>query len=139
MMTAGDNDMTKTNLTPQRKAVLDTILEANNHPTAADIIERLRRDGQKISYATVYNSLRYLTEAELIRELKIGESVTRYDARMEEHHHIVCERCGRVDELLTALPGKYLAAVASDTNYEVHEIDLVIKGLCPECREHSPQ
>ena len=124
----------QTKLTPQRKAVFDVILASSDHPTAADIMEHLRNSGQRISYATVYNSLKYLTSAQLIRELKIGESASRYDARMEAHHHIVCEKCGRVDELLTPLPNEYWQAVTKDTGYDVHDIDIVARGLCPDCR-----
>jgi Fur family transcriptional regulator, peroxide stress response regulator len=124
----------QTHLTPQRRAVYEVIQQAHDHPTAADIMERLRLSGQKISYATVYNSLKYLTDSGIVRELKIGETVSRYDARMEAHHHIVCEKCGQVDELLTPLEAAYLRAVSTDTGYEVHDVDVIAKGLCPKCR-----
>lgn len=124
-------------LTPQRRAVLQMIQESDNHPTAADVMDLLREHGQKISYATVYNSLKFLTDARLVRELKIGDTVCRYDARTEGHHHIVCENCGQVAELLTALPDAYLTLVAHDTGFQVHDIDVVAKGLCPKCQGNS--
>lgn len=60
------------NLTTQRKAVYDVVRNANDHPTAAEVMNRLVEQGYNFAYGTVYNSLRYLTEKELIRELKLG-------------------------------------------------------------------
>lgn len=57
--------MAKLNLTVQRKAILDVIQQSHDHPAAADIIERLRGKGFNFAYGTVYNSLRYLTDAGL--------------------------------------------------------------------------
>ncbi|KPV55330.1 Fur family transcriptional regulator, partial [Paenibacillus sp. A3] len=95
--------MSRLNLTTQRKAILDLVQSCEDHPTAAEIMERLRMNGHQFAYGTVYNSLRYLTDAGLIRELKLGETASRYDGRTEDHYHIVCKKCGRVDEVLSAL------------------------------------
>lgn len=61
------------NLTSQRQAVYDVVREAHDHPTAADVMNRLMERGYNLAYGTVYNSLRYLTDKELIRELKLGK------------------------------------------------------------------
>ncbi|MDQ6420152.1 transcriptional repressor [Paenibacillus sp. LHD-117] len=125
--------MAKINLTIQRKAVYEVVQESFDHPTAADVIERLRGKGFNFAYGTVYNSLRYLADAGLIRELKLGEAVSRYDARTEEHQHIVCAKCGRVDEVLTELPGSWIASVAKETNYRIEHAHVVLEGVCETC------
>lgn len=126
--------MNKINLTTQRKAILDIIQQSHDHPTAAEVIERLREQGRQFAYGTVYNSLRYLTDMGLIRELKLGEAASRYDARTDEHQHIVCRRCGRVDEVLTDIPAAWLEAVARETNYAIDRAQAIVEGACAECR-----
>jgi Fur family peroxide stress response transcriptional regulator len=125
--------MNKINLTIQRKAILEVVQHAVDHPTAADVIDRLRAKGFNFAYGTVYNSLRYLTDAGLISELKLGEAVSRYDARTDEHQHIVCTVCGRVDEVLVELPSEWLQNVALATKYKIEHAQVVLEGVCESC------
>ncbi|SDD14205.1 Fur family transcriptional regulator, peroxide stress response regulator [Paenibacillus sp. UNCCL117] len=129
--------MSKLNLTPQRKAIYEILTQSHDHPTAAEVIERLRDNGHHLAYGTVYNSLRYLTDMGLIRELKLGEAASRYDARMEEHHHIVCKQCGRVDEVLTESPAEWVRTVGRETGYRVDHSHVVFEGVCAECRQQT--
>jgi len=129
--------MNKVKLTLQRKAIYDVLLEADDHPTAADIIERLRTKHYSFAYGTVYNSLRYLTDAGLIRELKLGEAVSRYDARMDEHEHIVCTSCGKVDEIVSEIPAEWLLKVAEETGYTIGHAKIVVEGVCKQCASKS--
>lgn len=123
----------KINLTVQRRAILEVVQQSHDHPTAADIIERLREKGFNFAYGTVYNSLRYLTEVHLIQELKLGESVSRYDARTEEHQHIVCTSCGKVEEVLVDIPQSWLDQVSEQTKYSIKHPHIVMEGLCEQC------
>ncbi|MFD2615355.1 Fur family transcriptional regulator [Paenibacillus gansuensis] len=125
--------MNKINLTSQRKAILEVIQTRNDHPTAADVIEALREKGHNFAYGTIYNSLRYLTDSGLIRELKLGEAASRYDARTEDHHHVVCSKCGKVDEVMTEPPAEWAAAVSRETGFQVAEVKVVFEGVCAEC------
>ena len=95
-------------------------------------MNRLVEKGYNLAYGTVYNSLRYLTDKQLIRELKLGESASRYDARTDDHQHIICEVCGKVDEVMTEVPEDW-ATVAGETNYVIHHAHVVF-GVCPECQ-----
>lgn len=120
-------------MTSQRKAVYDVVRQSTDHPTATDVIERLRESGHKLAYATVYNSLRHLTDAGVIQELKIGSNSARYDARLETHQHIVCTVCGRVDEVFALEPSEYRLAIEQETGYRVGNLDVIAKGICPQC------
>ncbi|TDF92315.1 Fur family transcriptional regulator [Paenibacillus piri] len=124
-------------LTVQRKAVYDILTESHDHPTAAEVIERLKSKDQHFAYATVYNSLRYLSEEGMIRELKLDGDASRYDACTEEHQHIVCTVCGKVDEVFTELPAKWLQTVAAETGYTIEQQHVLVKGVCPACREKT--
>jgi len=83
-------------LTPQRDAVLRVILDREDHPTASEIFEAARQRLPTISYATVYNSLRYLKEAGLVHEIKFGDSASRYDRETDRHDHAICNNCGKL-------------------------------------------
>jgi len=123
----------KGQLTPQRKAIYEILMESTDHPTAGEIIERLNKRGYQFAYATTYNSLRYLTEEGLIRELKLEGDASRYDARTEDHQHIVCRVCGKVDEVFTLIPAEWSRSVAAETGYQVEEEHILLKGVCPVC------
>lgn len=125
--------MTKVNLTIQRKAILEVIQHSHDHPTAADVIERLRENGHSFAYGTVYNSLRYLTDASLIRELKLGEAVSRYDGRTEDHQHIVCKQCGKVGEVSVEVPEEWIQEVESETKFKINHAHVVLEGVCEQC------
>jgi Fur family peroxide stress response transcriptional regulator len=120
-------------MTVQRKAIFDLLTAAHDHPTAADIIERLKAEGHHFAYATVYNTLRYLTDEGLLRELKLDGDACRYDARTEEHQHIVCMSCGKVDEVFIEAPSDWLHSVAKQTGYEIHKEQYLFKGVCRTC------
>ncbi|MBP2001879.1 Fur family peroxide stress response transcriptional regulator [Paenibacillus shirakamiensis] len=121
------------NLTVQRKAVYDVVRASEDHPTAAEVMNRLVEQGFSFAYGTVYNSLRYLTDKEMIRELKLGEAASRYDAKMDDHQHIICEVCGRVDEVMSAVPESWTHHVAAETGYDVHHAHVVFGGVCAQC------
>lgn len=123
------------NLTVQRKAVYDVVSSANDHPTAAEVMNRLVERGYNFAYGTVYNSLRYLTDKEMIRELKLGETASRYDAKLDDHQHILCEVCGRVDEVMSSIPEEWNKAVAEETGYQVHHAHVVFGGVCSACQQ----
>jgi len=125
----------KVNLTPQRKAIYDVIHESNDHPTAAEVIERLKDKDVSFAYGTIYNSLHYLAEVGLVHELKLSDAVSRYDGNVDEHQHIQCQICGRVDEVFTNVTKDWLSEIAKETHYIVESHQVILKGICPRCRE----
>ncbi|MDT3425504.1 Fur family peroxide stress response transcriptional regulator [Paenibacillus forsythiae] len=125
------------NLTSQRQAVYDIVRESHDHPTAAEVMNRLVERGHNLAYGTVYNSLRYLADKQLIRELKLGEAASRYDARMDDHQHIICERCGAVDEVMSHVPEHWMEAVAKETGYTIGHAHVVFGGICSACRNKA--
>lgn len=124
-------------MTVQRKAIYNLLTAAHDHPTAADIIERLKSEGHQFAYATVYNTLRYLTDEGLLRELKLDGGVSRYDARTDDHQHILCTICNKVDEVIIEAPPTWLDTIAKQTGYEIHEEQYLFKGVCAACRSKN--
>ncbi|HEV7395291.1 MAG TPA: transcriptional repressor, partial [Pyrinomonadaceae bacterium] len=83
-------------LTRQRQAVLEEIRAREDHPTAGEVFEGARKRLASISFATVYNSLRYLKEAGLIHEIRFGDGASRYDRETDRHDHAICTACGKL-------------------------------------------
>ncbi|WP_219838295.1 Fur family transcriptional regulator [Paenibacillus sp. R14(2021)] len=126
--------MSRQSLTTPRKLILDIVSNSHDHPTASDVIDRIKSQGQSVAYATVYNSLRYLTEHGLLRELRLEGDASRYDARIEDHQHIVCVACGAVNEIMTPTPQEWIHRIEAETGYSIKEEEFLFKGECEACR-----
>ncbi|HEX8494051.1 MAG TPA: Fur family transcriptional regulator [Pyrinomonadaceae bacterium] len=121
-------------LTPQRETVLQVIRESENHLTASEIFETARRLRPTISYATVYNSLRFLKDAGLIREIHFGNAASRYDRETGRHDHAMCTRCGKLVDFDLDLSNDLMRAAARRSGFKAESVHLTLHGLCPDCR-----
>lgn len=87
--------------TPQRDAILDAAFASDEHFTAEELWDRVRKTNHRTSRATVYRTLSLLTEAGLLREIELGEDMKTYDPNFlnkPAHNHLVCIDCGKVLE-----------------------------------------
>jgi Fur family transcriptional regulator, peroxide stress response regulator len=121
-------------LTRQRKIVLQVVKESGQHPTAADIFDSAKKKLPTISYATVYNSLRYLKEAKMIREITFGNAASRYDSKSHRHDHAICTKCGKLIDFELKETVELMRIAAQRTHFAPESIHLTLIGLCPECR-----
>lgn len=119
--------------TKQRKTVLQVIRESERHLTANDVFEGARRLLPGISFATVYNSLRYLKQEGLIGEVRFGTDAARYDRKLTRHDHAICNSCGKLVDLDLPIPGKLFKQAAELSRFQADSIELTLRGLCPEC------
>src|SRR5215831_16257330 len=117
--------------TPQRYAVMAFLMEEEGHPTAAEIFEAVNRADPRSSRATVYNNLRDLVEAGLVREVAVEGRAARFDAKGARHHHFICDRCGSVEDLEWYRVPK--PAARSLGKRVVRECELIFRGLCTKC------
>ncbi|MBN2864194.1 MAG: transcriptional repressor [Bacteroidales bacterium] len=85
-------------VTPQRVAVLEGLIKLNNHPTAENIIDYIGKNHPHISVATVYKVLDTLVDNALIKKVKTERGAMRYDAVLEDHHHIYCSDSDRIED-----------------------------------------
>jgi Fur family peroxide stress response transcriptional regulator len=120
-------------LTPQRDAVLQVIQERKDHPTANDIFEAARRKLPSLSYATVYNSLKYLREAGLVREIRFGDCASRYDGILDRHDHAMCSNCGKLVDIDLPETAELMRAAARKSKFKPESIHLTLTGTCPDC------
>ncbi|MEO6588621.1 MAG: transcriptional repressor [Pyrinomonadaceae bacterium] len=128
-------DIESLELTKQRKAVLTVIRESEKHLTANEVFEDARGVLPGISFATVYNSLRYLKNEGLIGEIRLGMDANLYDRKLTRHDHAICNNCGKLVDLEMALPDGLLEEATVRSKFKAASIELTLHGLCPECSE----
>lgn len=122
-------------LTRQREAVLRVIRESENHMTASEIFEAARKVLPSISYATVYNSLKYLKDSGLVNEISFGNGASRYDRETDRHDHAICTECGKLVDFDLTVTSNLVRAAVRKTRFKPESIHLTLRGVCPDCRE----
>ena len=122
-------------LTPQRDAVFQVILNREDHPTAGEIFEAAKLRLPSISYATVYNSLRYLRDAGLVHEITFGDSSSRYDRETDRHDHAICNNCGKLVDFDLPQTAQLMQAAARKSQFKAESVHLTLRGLCANCRK----
>ena len=121
-------------MTDQRRAILEELQNARTHPTANELYERVRRKLPHISLGTVYRNLDLLARSGLARRLQGEGGEARYDGVVEEHFHVRCIDCGRVDDVAGPLPKALEASLGAAPDYEVVGFRLELLGRCSDCR-----
>lgn len=120
-------------LTPQRRAIVDFLAQAEHHPTAEEVYQAVNRRFPMTSRATVYNTLHLLRGSGLLKELTEA-GLVRFDPNVSPHHHFICRRCGRVEDVdwdrvgpvtIGRLPGRK----------RIDGFEVTLRGLCAACLE----
>jgi Fur family transcriptional regulator, stress-responsive regulator len=124
-------------VTRPRLAVLSAVHE-HPHADTASIIAAVRNDLADVSHQAVYDVLRALTAAGLVRCIEPPGSVARYEARVgDNHHHIVCRSCGAIADVDCAVGPAPCLTPSDDHGFVVDEAEVVYRGLCPACSTTS--
>ncbi|MCM3704015.1 peroxide-responsive transcriptional repressor PerR [Paenibacillus macerans] len=124
-------------ITPQRHAILTYLLESLSHPTADEIYRSLEPRFPNMSVATVYNNLKMLMEAGMVRELTYGDNSSRFDADVSDHYHVICERCGKIKDFSYPSLEDVERKAEEATGFQIQGHRLELYGVCSECRmEH---
>jgi Fe2+ or Zn2+ uptake regulation protein len=124
-------------VTRPRMAVLSAVYD-NPHADTDEIIAAARKSLAKVSHQAVYDVLRALTSAGLIRRLQPPGSVGRYEARVgDNHHHVVCRSCGAIADVDCAVGDVPCLTAADDAGFEIDEAEITYWGRCPSCAAAS--
>lgn len=118
------------NLSYQRLKVLEYLAQNQCHPTVDRIFTDLQKDISTLSKTTVYNTLRILVEAGLVRVITIEDNETRYDINIENHGHFKCENCGTIYNFRIDIDS---LSSADLSNFKINDKNVYFKGICPRC------
>ena len=120
-------------MTASRREILSLLEACSSHPTAEEVCTMVRERLPKVSLATVYRNLDLLAREGLISTISVAGEQRRYDGMVEEHHHIRCEVCGRVEDVELSCRDPLEALLADSKGYEVRGCTLCFVGVCGEC------
>ena len=100
------------------------------------IYETLRAKIPNLSLGTVYRNLNVLVELGLIRRLPFSDTFDRFDANLEMHHHLICEKCGRVEDIMAPNIAVINRDAVKDEKFKIlrHKIDFY--GICEKCNKN---
>ena len=125
-------------LTPQRRAVLQTIISSQDHLTPAAIYEKVRQDHPSIGLVTIYRTLEILARLGLICELHVGGSCRSYTISTSgHHHHLICSNCSTVVDFPGFELGEVEQNLSQETGFRIDGHLLEFIGLCPACQEKA--
>lgn len=126
-------------VTPQRRFIFQALAaESHRHPTAEEILRIVRRTLPDISLTTVYNTLHNLVEMDLLRQVDLGEGMTRFDSNTQIHHHLLCKRCGRLEDIHRKFRGISLPTNEA-RGFIITSHQIIFEGICPDCQAKAPQ
>jgi len=122
-------------LTPQRLAVIEYLEGNSSHPSAADLFREVKKKYPMISFATVYNTLKILGEAEEIKPLTIGFDKVNFDPNTDQHDHFYCQKCGKIIDIF---PEKKME-IKKIEGHLIKDCQIYYYGICSECRKANDQ
>ena len=129
----------KEKLNSNAQAVLDVVWARENHPTALEVYEAVKRVRPRMGLASVYRILHHLVEQEYIKEIGRGEERSRYDGNVSRHDHAVCTTCGALLDVPVEItvPEEILQAAAQATGIKLGSHEVRLYGRCSSCQAHN--
>lgn len=110
------------------------LAEPGRHLSAEDVVERVREQLPGVNTSTVYRTLEILVDDGLLLRTDLGGDRAYYEPASDHlHHHVVCERCGKVTHLHDDTLGRLAERVEKDSGYRLAEREISLFGICPSC------
>jgi Fe2+ or Zn2+ uptake regulation protein len=121
-------------LTPQRDVLLRVLSETTGHPTAEELIQKVRAVLPSVSQATVYRNVQELVRAGLIGTLERAGGAVQFEINPDTHHHFICRRCGEVWDVYLDEAQLQPHQPAGLTDFQIDRREVQFHGLCASCR-----
>ena len=120
----------------KRERIVSVFLGQEGHLSADDLVDLMRREGEKISRATVYRALQWMVDAGIARKVDFGEGRFRFEHsyRHPRHFHLICKSCSRSFEFLSSDVEVLLEEIAAARGFKTSQSVLQIHGTCEDCR-----
>lgn len=119
-------------VTPQRLSIVEE-LYGKVHMSVDELYTAIKKKFPSISLATVYKNINAMLEKDFILEVKIPNEKSKYELAKASHSHLLCERCGKVEDIALDLEDIVQKAV-NLTHYKINDDALVLSGVCPSCK-----
>jgi Fur family ferric uptake transcriptional regulator len=122
--------------TEQRRLIAETVFGSSEHLSLEQLLEIVRHMDPRVGYATVYRTMKLLTECGIVHERRFGDGLTRYELADEHahHDHLICVKCGSITEFEEPLIEELQRRVAERYDFEVREHKHELYGVCKGCR-----
>lgn len=120
-------------LTKQREVVLTVIRDSHGHLTANEVFAAAKSILPTISFATVYNSLRFLKDAGHIAEIQFGNGASRFDRMTHRHDHAICNACEALVDIELDHSADLIKRAAKLSKFKPESLEFTLRGLCPDC------
>lgn len=122
-------------LTTQRQVILEELSKVKTHPTASELYDMVRKRLPRIGLGTVYRNLELMAENGLILKIEVGGTQKRFDATTEDHYHIRCSLCGRVDDIDVPVMEELATQAANSSAYLILGHHVEFTGICSVCQQ----
>ena len=122
--------------TTQRDDIIDVFFRTNTHINLEELLKRVRRRNPKVGYATVYRTMKLLTECGIAIERQFGDGQTRYEHIPDDSHHdhCICVKCGKIIEFENQKIEHLQKEIAEKLSFTVSNHKLELYGFCSKCR-----
>jgi len=123
--------------TEQRAIILQILVNLDDHLNAEEIHSIIQKEypNQNIGIATIYRTLNFLEEVNLISSISFGSDGKKYEGNQKEHHdHLICTSCGKIVEFLDDDIEKKQEDIASKNGFTITDHSMQIYGLCKDCQ-----
>ena len=129
--------------TDQRKLIVEVFFQSPNHISIEELLAQVRQQDSKVGYATVYRTLKLLTECGVAFERKFGDGLTRYELADEasHHDHLICTSCSKIIEFEEPKIEELQEKIATRYGFELLSHKHEMYGTCSECKAkgHGPR
>ena len=124
------------NCSRQREIILDTLTRNAVHPTAERLHQIIKSEDPEtnLGIATVYRNLKKLAELGIIKKIEGLEESEHFDHNTHTHYHFLCTKCNRVFDIDADIAPDVLDKVEKQTGFEVSHYDIVMQGICKDCK-----
>ena len=123
--------------TSQRIVICRNVLGSREHPTAQRIYAKVKKVHPTVSLATVYKTLGVLGELNLIQELSLKQSETRFDPYVEPHINLICEKCGRIRDIYDRRLKDTIEKTVKRAKFSLSGQRFDLYGICDRCERES--
>ena len=122
--------------TDQRRLIVDTFFHARNHVSIEELLAQVRTKDRRVGYATVYRTLKLLTECGVAYERRFGDGLTRYELADESthHDHLICIECGDITEFEEPRIEALQDEIAERYGFALRSHKHEMYGVCPKCQ-----